>query len=63
MRWVGHRLQGAATIQVTDAALSDVEKIVHEAEHELGHALPNLDDMVIRTTTLSEAPRAPHRHD
>ncbi|QWT25427.1 cation diffusion facilitator family transporter [Subtercola sp. PAMC28395] len=63
MRWVGHRLQGAATVQVDDAALSDVEKIVHEAEHELGHALPNLDDMVIRATTLSGAPSAPHRHD
>lgn len=49
LRWVGHRLQGAATILVRDARLSDAETISHEAEHRLGHALPNLDDMVIRT--------------
>ncbi len=51
LRWVGHRLQGTATIMVADTALSDAERIVHEAEHRLGHALPNLDDMTIRTVT------------
>ena len=50
LRWVGHRLQGAASIQVADTALSAAEAIAHEARHRLDHALPNLDDMVIRTS-------------
>jgi cation diffusion facilitator family transporter len=51
LRWVGHRLHGAATIQLADTPLSEVDKVVREAEHQLGHAVPNLDDMVIRATT------------
>ncbi|MEW1821020.1 cation diffusion facilitator family transporter [Arthrobacter sp. NPDC080031] len=51
LRWVGHRLQGAATIVVADAPLSAVEETVGEARHRLEHALPKLDDMVIQTVT------------
>ena len=51
LRWVGHRLHGTATIVVADTSLSDAEITAHEAEHRLGHALPNLDEMVIRTVT------------
>lgn len=51
LRWVGHRLHGAATIVVADTSLSDAQKVANEAEHRLGHALPNLDDMAIRTVT------------
>ncbi|HEY0259431.1 MAG TPA: cation diffusion facilitator family transporter [Lacisediminihabitans sp.] len=50
LRWVGHRLQGTAAVTVTDAPLSDAQKIAREAEHRLGHALPNLDDMPVRAT-------------
>lgn len=38
LRWVGHRLQGAATVIVADMPLSDAEKVAHEAEHQLAHA-------------------------
>lgn len=51
LRWVGHRLQGAATIVVANAPLSAVEETVSEATHRLGHALPKLDDMVIQPVT------------
>lgn len=51
LRWVGHRLQGAATIVVADSSLSTAEGIAHEAEHRLGHALHHLEDMGIRTVT------------
>ncbi|MFH5879242.1 cation diffusion facilitator family transporter [Arthrobacter sp. NA-172] len=51
LRWVGHRLQGAATIVVANASLSAVEETVHEARHSLGGALPKLDDMVIQPVT------------
>ena len=50
LRWVGHRLQGAASVIVADGTVSAADAIAHEAEHRLGHALPNLDDMTIRTT-------------
>lgn len=51
LRWVGHRLQGAATIVVANAALSAVEETVGDARHQLGHALPKLDDVVIQPVT------------
>ncbi|RAX45948.1 cation transporter [Arthrobacter sp. AQ5-05] len=67
LRWVGHRLQGAATVVVADGALSTVEGIVREAEHRLGHALPKLDDMVIKALTASarekEADLEPSTHN
>jgi cation diffusion facilitator family transporter len=53
LRWVGHRLQGAATIHVPDAALSVVEGTVHHAQHNVEHALPNLDDLSIRAVTTT----------
>ncbi len=62
LRWVGHRLQGSATLVVADAALSEIETIVHAADHRLEHAMSNLDDMIISTTTAQEA-HAPHAHD
>lgn len=63
LRWVGHRLQGSASIQVADATLSTAESIAHEARHQLAHALPNLDDMSIRTVTSAQDSTAPHTHD
>jgi cation diffusion facilitator family transporter len=62
LRWVGHRLQGAAVMRVADTALSEAERIVHEAEHRLGKALPNLDDMAIRTVTVARV-STPHSHE
>ena len=57
LRWVGHRLQGTAIIQIAGSStLAEAEAIAHDAEHELGHALPNLDDMLIRTTSTAHAP-------
>lgn len=53
MRWIGHRLQGTATIVVADTSLSVAEEIARRAEHQLGHALPNFDAVVIRTTTAA----------
>ncbi len=61
LRWVGHRLQGAAVVRLADTTLSEAEEIVHEAEHQLGKALPNLDDMAIRTSTVAHV-SVPHSH-
>jgi len=62
LRWVGHRLQGTATIRVAaTSTLAQAEAVAHEAEHELGHALPNLDEMLIRTVT-TDTSSTPHTH-
>ncbi|NEM89792.1 cation diffusion facilitator family transporter [Galbitalea soli] len=51
LRWVGHRLQGTATVAVGATTLAGAEAIAAEAEHRLGHAFPTLDSMTIRTTS------------
>jgi cation diffusion facilitator family transporter len=61
LRWVGHRLQGNATVQVADGRISDADALTHVAQHELAHALPNLDAMVLRVTATTES-SAPHAH-
>ncbi|MHB1008626.1 MAG: cation diffusion facilitator family transporter [Propionibacteriaceae bacterium] len=53
LRWVGHRLHGAATLQLADMRVSEAEAIAHEAEQNLAHAMPNVDDMVFRTVTTT----------
>lgn len=63
LRWVGHRLQGAATIMVANTSLTEAEKVVSQAEASLAVALPNLDDMPIRTVSgtpaASDVPQTP----
>lgn len=51
LRWVGHRLQGSATVTVADSSVSVAQEVAHEAEHRLEHALPNLDRVVVRFDT------------
>ena len=51
LRWIGHRLQGNASLQVADMPVSAAEQIAAVARHRLGHALPNLDGIAIQTTT------------
>lgn len=50
LRWVGHRLQGAVVITVAAITVIQADAIAHDVEHELSHALPNLDTMAITTT-------------
>ncbi|MBT2515252.1 cation diffusion facilitator family transporter [Arthrobacter sp. ISL-30] len=47
LRWVGHRLQGAATLVVSDVGLSAAEQILQDAEHRLQEALPKLEHMIL----------------
>ncbi|WP_354498021.1 cation diffusion facilitator family transporter [Mycetocola sp. 2940] len=57
LRWVGHRLQGAATIAVPDSSLSDAEAVAVDAQRSLERALPTLDDMTIRTIAAATPAR------
>jgi cation diffusion facilitator family transporter len=61
LRWVGHRLQGAATLVLADIPLSAADEIVHEAQHQIAHALPNLDEMTLKATSAASA-SMPHSH-
>jgi cation diffusion facilitator family transporter len=54
LRWIGHRIQGNATIQVADMQVSAAEQIVRDAQRRVGHSLPHLDTIVIRTTAGNE---------
>ncbi|MGN6442109.1 MAG: cation diffusion facilitator family transporter [Arthrobacter sp.] len=47
LRWSGHRLQGSARVELADTALSEAEETLHRAEHQLRHALPKLDHMLL----------------
>jgi cation diffusion facilitator family transporter len=61
LRWVGHRLQGAATLVVADIPLSAADEIVHEAQHQIARAIPNLDEMTLKATSAAAA-STPHPH-
>jgi divalent metal cation (Fe/Co/Zn/Cd) transporter len=52
LRWIGHRLQGNATIQVADMPISAGQQIVRDAERRLGQALPNLDGISVRAAAV-----------
>jgi cation diffusion facilitator family transporter len=58
LRWVGHRLQGTATVVVAATTLAEAEAVTRDAEEALVRALPKLDDMIIRTVG-AEATAAP----
>ncbi|MFQ4149524.1 cation diffusion facilitator family transporter [Arthrobacter sp. LAPM80] len=67
LRWVGHRLQGAATVVVADTMLSKVAETIHAAEHRLVHALPKLDAFGVKPMATPEGTylaniHQPHGH-
>jgi cation diffusion facilitator family transporter len=48
MRWVGHRLEADAELDVDPAlSLADAHAVAHAAEHELAHAIPKLGSVVV----------------
>jgi divalent metal cation (Fe/Co/Zn/Cd) transporter len=59
MRWVGHRLEADAELDVDPGlSLSDAHDVAHNAENELAHVIPRLDLVVVHAypshdTTLS----------
>lgn len=52
LRWVGHRMYGVATIVVdTATSLENSQRIIHDINHEVGHVIPQLDEMTIQIVT------------
>jgi cation diffusion facilitator family transporter len=56
MRWIGHRLQADAELDVDPSlSLAAAHCIAHESEHQLIHALPKLTTAVIHAYPAHEA--------
>ncbi len=49
LRWVGHRLNGDASIYVHDLPLTDANQVATAAQESVKRHLPNIDDITIRT--------------
>ena len=48
MRWVGHRLDADVEIDVEpDLSLTQAHQLAHDAEHQLTHAIPKLDTVIV----------------
>lgn len=48
MRWVGHRLDADVEIDVEpDLSLAQAHQLAHDAEHQLTHAIPRLDTVIV----------------
>ncbi|WP_373886515.1 cation diffusion facilitator family transporter [Sinomonas sp. ASV322] len=49
LRWIGHRLHGAAVVAVArDATVGEADAVRWEIRDRLGHALPNVEDITIQ---------------
>ena len=54
MRWLGHRLHADAELDIDPAtSLSDAQRIAHEAEHTLTHAVPKLSSALVHAYPAS----------
>jgi cation diffusion facilitator family transporter len=53
LRWVGHRLQGDATLLVADMPLSQADTVAAEARDRVRGSLRTLDDVRVLVTTGS----------
>lgn len=47
LRWVGHRLTGSATVEVTAASLHDAERIAEHAAEHVHEAMGNVDEFTV----------------
>ncbi|OII35616.1 cobalt transporter [Curtobacterium sp. MMLR14_014] len=56
LRWVGHRLTGSATVEVTTTSVHDAEHIAEHAAEHVHEAMGNVDEF-----TVTPAARA-HQH-
>jgi cation diffusion facilitator family transporter len=55
MRWVGHRLEADAELDVDPGlSLTDAHAVAHDAEHELAHAIPRLSSVVVHAYPAHE---------
>ncbi len=53
LRWVGHRLQGAASVALADVSLSEADARAGDASARVRAALPNVDAFQVRPVPVS----------
>jgi divalent metal cation (Fe/Co/Zn/Cd) transporter len=53
LRWVGHRLQGAASVTLGNVSLAEADARVTDATQRVRSALPNVDAFQVRPTSVS----------
>lgn len=53
LRWVGHRLQGAASVALADVPLSEADARAGDASARVRAALPNVDAFQVRPVPVS----------
>jgi divalent metal cation (Fe/Co/Zn/Cd) transporter len=59
MRWIGHRLHADAELDVdSTVSLDDAHRIAHDAEHELTHAVPKLDSVLVHAYPAHRSTKA-----
>ena len=56
LRWVGHRLQGQATVVVPDMPLTQAQALAAEAERRVRHELPKLEALRVHAHPPHEQP-------
>ena len=49
LRWVGHRMYGVMTVQVSaESALAETQIIVRAIQHEASHIIPQLEELTVQ---------------
>jgi len=52
LRWVGHRMYGVMTVLVNPSiTLDDSQHLTQDIQHEVGHVIPQMDEMIIQIVT------------
>ena len=52
LRWVGHRMYGVMTVLVNpETSLADSQQLTHDIQHEVGHVIPQMDEITIQIVT------------
>ncbi|WP_077488073.1 cation diffusion facilitator family transporter [Sinomonas mesophila] len=51
LRWIGHRIHGTAVVGVAPGStVEDADRVRRQAQHRLGHALPNVEEITVATS-------------
>lgn len=54
LRWIGHRIHGTAVVAVAPGStVGEADRVRLEAQHRLGHALPNVEDITVASSPSS----------
>ncbi len=62
-RWIGHKIASEVQIAVaSDTSVAQAHAIGREVEHQIGHAVPRVRDIVVVAVPSGDAPMEGHSH-